>query len=217
MEMILQNSAQPFLKNSPLLEQNTINNILNSSPTTYYSWEFSRRNQNHSVQSVALHTCDLNYLAFAEGKNIQKNISPITFIAQGKINFTDYLSNSYGLPLITINLRQAFEKFGLYNVQYFSAQILDTSHKLIRDDYFVANITEAVPCFDSEKSAYDVEAYTKLGLARRIKKLVLRDSMIKGRHLFRMAESWTIILASGALRDYLASVGISGVEFAAVT
>jgi len=155
----------------------------------------------------------LGYLDFAEGKVIGQKIAPITFIANETIDFTDYLPNDFGLPLFSINLCHALDAFGIRTVQYFPVQILDSSHRLIRNDYFVANITESTPCFDAENSEYDIDAYRKLGMARRIQKLVIDSSIIGERHLFRIAESWTVMVVSEALREFLCEYGVRGVDF----
>lgn len=187
---------------------------MNSADDRYFVWEFEPLAVYHRPPPKLANPKDFDRdeIEFLRGESIAVPVPTARFLVDPKQELRDYLFNSPGWPLCSAKLREALARADVTNVQYFPAEIVGKTGKIVSSDYSLANFLGRVKGLDWDKSVYD-DTYRADGLAIHIDKLVLDPAHLRGRKLVRMEENSSVLLVAQSVRAQIESSGITGVRF----
>jgi len=150
-------------------------------------------------------------LEFDFGVQKKLDIPTINFVmdkdnSQGEL--TDFISTT--LPGLTISkkFKQALDKAGVDNIDYYPARVTNEVTREVFEDIYVANVIGLIACMDTEKSEYE----TYPGIPNKINEidtLVLHDNAIKGYKIFRLKEFSTLVIVDENVKDAIENAGIT--------
>ena len=141
------------------------------------------------------------------------NISIVFNHMDGK--FTDFPIGGTVLPLVSEKFRQLLENGEDCNHLEF-LPIEYGNNEQVPPKYWLMNILNNISCFDWEHSVYTRYPDSMKELAGRpetVDKLVIDESKVNGRNIFRIKELPTNIFISKALKNKLQKEKISGIHF----
>lgn len=115
--------------------------------------------------------------------------------------------------LISQKALAAVRSVGETSYEEYPVTLITKSKKRDEESTRIIHLLSNISCMDKKASEYEVNEEDENDI-RRIHKLVLDKTKIPGsRHLFRLAESATVIVASDALVKKLEKVNVRGVKF----
>ncbi len=120
---------------------------------------------------------------------------------------------AYGCKGLLINawLKDLLTRFGIVNVDYYPARLIDQRSADVMEPFWIANVIGRFSCIDRVKS--DLEYYAD-GDIQFINALALLplDERVHG-HIFRAAEFLPVLVVSDALKSWLEQHGVTGLRF----
>ncbi len=135
---------------------------------------------------------------------------PVVQYESGVLN--DYF-RAGRMRIVSTRLRKELERYTSGEVQYFDIVMLDKGGSPFEEGrFYMAHLGLEVDCFDFEKSDYDLRENGKI---RIIRKPVLREEAIRGRHLFWIAKTSQLPywMVSEELATHLKSQDFKGICF----
>jgi hypothetical protein len=123
----------------------------------------------------------------------------------------DILRGIMQSEVISEKARQIFEKLDA-NIQFLPVKVMHKSKKLLTLDYFITNILHNVACFDYQKSIYTPFG-DDLEIVASVEKIVLDESKIGDRNIFRIKEVRSKIVFSEKAMNAAVSANLSGLKF----
>jgi hypothetical protein len=124
---------------------------------------------------------------------------------------TDYLANSLGWFLISINFKSILEHLDP-DIEYKPISIINQNDKRFLMEYYVANILDLVDALDLSQSDYSVyEAKGKKITA--IRKYALNKNKLEGKNIFKLVGDEIPIFVSEKFKNIVEANGITGCDF----
>ncbi|MDF1884153.1 hypothetical protein JHD49_09395 [Sulfurimonas sp. SAG-AH-194-C21] len=143
------------------------------------------------------------------GKKPQFDYLPIEMEAEidEDVVFTDIINP--GVPLFSHKMKTALDGLGVTNIDYYPVNIIDEDSKDVLAEYFLAIVTDIIPCLDIEKSLFKDSA---LGQAF-ISKFVIDERKTKGLNLFRFHNIPGLMIINEELKNKLSQIDFEGISF----
>ena len=150
---------------------------------------------------------------YMDGNPYPKGSPPAKFFYRSaQKRETDLLLGIFSIPVVSERFRDVATQHEPDKLEFHPVELICHETGASESSYFFMNILDNVSCFDRERSRFRSSEVAPAVLSS-IEELVLNESMIDQRHLFRMKEFDTLIFASAALRDAIEQAELSGVRF----
>jgi len=143
------------------------------------------------------------------GKKPQFDYLPIEMEAEidEDVVFTDIINP--GVPLFSYKMKTALDGLGVTNIDYYPVNIIDEDSKDVLAEYFLAIVTDIIPCLNIEKSVFKDSA---LGQAF-ISKFFIDEKKTKNLNLFRFHNIPGLMIINEELKDKLSKIDFEGISF----
>lgn len=125
----------------------------------------------------------------------------------------DYVPTDLPGMVISARFRQALERAGVDNIDYYPARIKNTVTGTVLEPYYVANLIGRVSCVDRERSLYEPMPGIP-GAIFDIEELHLDYSQIGALRMFRLDELSYVIIVDEGVNKAIKDAGITGVGMA---
>lgn len=125
-----------------------------------------------------------------------------------KKKLLDYLPGCYGLT-VSEKLMDLCIDLEPNNLEIYPTELLGKKKR--KKKYFFLNIINNIDAFDWDNSEYKVYANTKT--LSRVEKLILNDSSIGNRNIFRVSSLESLIFVSEKFKELIEESSISGIGF----
>jgi hypothetical protein len=153
-----------------------------------------------------------------DGKKIDVSTPIRAKLKNNKANFPDLLIGATSLPIVSEKLKEILLDNSFPEKMEFIPIIIDLP---VQKSYYVLNILDNLKCFDWKNAEYDdFPEFLKEELPHlsdkpeTINKLVLNESKIEKRNLFRMYEQPTSVFISSQLKEEFKKNNVTGCRFA---
>jgi hypothetical protein len=124
----------------------------------------------------------------------------------------DFVWTTFPGLVMSARFRKVLEETGVDNLDYYPVRIVNEVTGKVKEDYFAANVLGRVACMDLEKSQY-----TKLIPTSKqvhfIDEMYLDYSKVQGFKLFRLDESFPLVLADESVKKAVEKAKLRGVRF----
>ncbi|NRB42578.1 MAG: hypothetical protein HRU20_29595 [Pseudomonadales bacterium] len=132
---------------------------------------------------------------------------------QENVKLYDFLDNALDVLIVSANVKELFEKVGVENVEYISAEVFDHQENLVDKAYFILNPLKSLPIIDMEKSKVRMFNVSPSKISK-IKKLVIDKNAMKEHNdsLFRADKDPSNIYITKELLEELQTAEISGLK-----
>lgn len=152
------------------------------------------------------------------GRPIEKGMEIRVTLDRGR-NRRDMLIGATSFPIVSERLKDLLMEHAA--TEFLQFLPLTIASPKMDDRYYLLNILNNLKCFDWDKSDYsEFPDFIKKELPHltdmpdHIKKLVLRETVIGTRDIFRMYEKPADVFISGRLKGIMEQEGISGCRYA---
>jgi len=128
----------------------------------------------------------------------------------------DFRMTFLGVPVVSNTFGDVISKFDARSIQRIPVTVTPQY-----SGYEILNIVEKRECLDYEKTSIDRYTHSfyppeQIGKIKALYNIAILPELVKGHHIFRLAEWDVIIIVSSALKDALESEGFVGMNFTAV-
>lgn len=122
----------------------------------------------------------------------------------------DNLINPFRIIVGSATFKSVLEEQKLEKLEFLPITILDHKKRKIKEKYFILHPIEPVHCIDFDKS---VVTWSKIqdDAINSVEKLVLDESKIGGRRIFRLNNFFNIVLVERELMQIVSDAGITGI------
>jgi hypothetical protein len=147
-----------------------------------------------------------------KGKTFDLTKMPKLFYKPADGVKSDLVRGAVSFPVVSKKLREIIEVSGDENVIFHKVELLGLGNDEIDVDksYSFMNILNPVDCFDFEKSIYKpMEGFPKI--ATNIDKIVLDETKIDGRKIFRIIQSPGIIFIAKEIKTEIEDSNLIGI------
>ncbi len=145
------------------------------------------------------------------GKKPQFDYLPIEMEAEidegESVVYTDIINP--GVPLFSPKMKSALDECGVNNIEYYPVHIIDDNTKEVLAEYFLAIVTDIIPCIDLETSVFKDDALGKAFIS----KFFIDEKKTKGLNLFRLHNIPGLILINEELKEKLSKIKFVGISF----
>lgn len=126
---------------------------------------------------------------------------------------TDSLFNTDRVVLASPRLTEFLKEYGLKEVEYLQATVVDVKGKPTKDPYFIVNTLKNVDCLDRDASGVTYSVVVPEDIDE-VERIVLDESRIDAsRELFRLANYADHYFASRKLAEAVREKGFTGIRF----
>lgn len=151
--------------------------------------------------------------SYTDGVRFVTDSPPAQFFYRlAKHRKTDYLQGAVSIPVISEQFRTIVAEYEPEKVEFYPVEIICDEEDGVDHSYSFMNILDNVDCFDRTRSQFSADDLMP-AVIWSIEHLVIDESVIRGRHIFRMVDFETLIFVSGALRQAIEKAELSGVSF----
>ncbi len=145
------------------------------------------------------------------GKKPQFDYLPIEMEAEidedEKVVYTDIINP--GVPLFSPKMKSALDEFGVNNIEYYPVNIINEDTKELLSEYWLAIVTDIIPCINLETSVFKDSALGKPFISQ----FFIDEKKTKGLDLFRLHNIPGLILINEELKEKLSSIDFEGISF----
>lgn len=124
-----------------------------------------------------------------------------------KIVYTDIINP--GVPLFSDKMKQALDKSGVTNIDYYPVIIIDAETKEALAEYWLGIVTSIVACLDIEKSEFKKNATGQTVIS----KFSIDYDKTADLNLFRFHNIPGLIIINKELKEKLSNMDFKGVSF----
>ncbi len=123
----------------------------------------------------------------------------------------DLVANNFHLHIVSSRLKHLLE--GSSEGEFLPVSIYNHKGRVAEEDYYIANVFNAVECVDRSRSRC-IESATRPGQLSILKSLQLDTQRIPAEsQLFRLKEMPALIIIRSDLRARLEAAGVTGVRY----
>jgi len=124
-----------------------------------------------------------------------------------EIVYTDIINP--GVPLFSEKMKQALDRSGVTNIDYYPVLIIDYETKEVLREYWLGIVTDIVACIDLDKSQFNDSSAGRTVITR----FSIDHAKTGGVNLFRFHNIPGLIIIDEALKEKLSAIELKGVSF----
>jgi len=121
--------------------------------------------------------------------------------------YTDIINP--GVPLFSLKMKEALDRLGVNNINYYPVLIVDEDTGKGIAEYFLGVVTDIVSCLDIENSKFKEDTMGK----KFVSEFCIDESKTRGLELFRFHNIPGLLIINQDLKDKLFSIEFTGVSF----
>ena len=125
---------------------------------------------------------------------------------------TDWLPGTSSIPIVAGRFRDVVTQYEPENLAFYPVELICRETSECDNSFYFMNILGNISCLDQDRSRFRRSAAAPQVILS-IDELVLAESMINQRHLFRMKEFDILIFVTALLRHAMEHAELSGVRF----
>ena len=158
-----------------------------------------------------------NRFKLTEGVSLKKDISKANTFSLSKDGgdmLCDFVENISGVLIVSARAREVLEAAGVTGkvVEYLPFTLKDKRGRPVKQEYYVANLRQTVPCMDREKSEFNESDDD--GEILSVQRLTALPKKIpKDAQLFRLGEFPRMIIIRSDLTKQLRDEKLTGLTF----
>ena len=139
---------------------------------------------------------------------------PAVFFSNKLMRPVDLVGGLVHVPIVSPKMRAVVEGLG-ESLEFTPVKVVCKKDDSIQYDYEILNVLNNLDAFDREKSVY--RRVGDLRILPSVDKLVLKESEIGSRSLFRLSAFPGLLICSGEARSALEAAGLTGLSFQLTT
>ncbi len=120
---------------------------------------------------------------------------------RGKV-INDAIHNVLGLHIVSEKLKSILAESGA-DFEFFPVNIKNHKGKLLKEQYYLANLVGKLACVDRELSECEQDSFEEDQLSYYEKMVLDTDKIPEGTNIFRLAETPRLLIASDAFSDLI--------------
>jgi hypothetical protein len=113
------------------------------------------------------------------------------------------------LTLFSNNLKNALDRFGVNNIDYFPVEFSNAESERLRHGWWLANVVGLFECVDLNRSTFQPQPGGLKGL---LESFHVDESKVGANPIFRLKEKPTLIVINADLRKHLRETDLGGVR-----
>lgn len=171
-------------------------------------WEADYNNESYYTRASLINVTDFSGIKVLSGESLVGKCPLAKIAIESESKPADYFTAG-ALFIVSNNLKDIIEGFAVA-AEFYPVELTLNGSKFIDVKYYFLNIVEKIDCLNRELSQFT----EKKGYVGDIKKLVIDEAMTVGKHLFRLGNSYQVlVLASDELSEAIKASGATGMQF----